>query len=1118
MSKRVAIRHFTKYTYEQPAQIFPQTIRLKPAPHTRTPIISYSLNIRPEKHFINWQQDPFGNYNCRLVFPELVKEFVIDVEVIADLVSFNPFDFFLEEKATKFPFQYEDQLKKELTPYLEIKESGAELLALKAESDQFLGDETINFFVNVNRLVNEKVKYSIRMEPGVQTCTETLTKASGSCRDSAWLLVQLFRNYGIASRFVSGYLVQLKSDETVIDGPNGPTEDFTDLHAWAEVYIPGAGWVGLDATSGLLAGEGHIPLACTPDPVSAAPISGYVSNTKSTMEFRNEVERIYEKPRVSLPYNDLQLENIHRLGSITDGMLEENNVRLTMGGEPTFVSTENLDAEEWNNDADGEEKRIKAFDLTLRLKEQFAPNGLLFFGQGKWYPGEALPRWQNAIIFRKDGKAIWNNLNLLANPNKKGNISTEQMEEFAHELCHQLMVPAKNLHNAYEDVFYYQWEKDNLPANLPVEEIDDEESMARQTLASLLDKGLSTPAGIALPLEWNTNHNCWLSSKWKLTRTDLFLIPGNSALGYRLPLNRLPKVTEEDFEFSPIYDPFEDRDVLPDFQQMIQDRNSQGQLSENVHSYSKETIRTTLCLEIRNGNLYVFLPPFTTIEPFLILVSTLEKVCSKLNIPIILEGYQPPFDHRVSKLSVTPDPGVIEVNIHPANNWQEIRSTYGILFEQANQSKLSAQKFMIDGSHTGTNGGNHITLGGTTPRESPLLRNPELLESMLRFWVNHPALSYLFSSTFVGMTSQAPRVDEGKPDAIYNLEIAFRELSKQNDPPFWMVDRIFRNILTDITGNTHRAEFCIDKLYSPDSMSGRLGILELRGFDMPPHRDMCFVQLLLIRSLVAVFWKNPYKAKMVKWGSVLHDKFMLHHFVRRDMEEVVDYLKSNGIDFNEQWMEPFYEFRFPVLGRVQVDQISLTLRSAIEPWNVLGEEIIKSGTSRYVDSSIERIEVSVEGFNQERYWLLCNNQKVKLTSTNLDEKYVAGIRYKAWAPYSAMHPTIDIDTPLRFDVYDTWNQRSIGGCTYHVMHPGGRNYETRPVNIFEAEGRRLTRFQENRHSPKQITELKEQQIGSGKEQRFVTKNETATGYITTIPIQTRENPEYPYTLDLQFSK
>ena len=1114
MGIQVAIRHSTTYIYDRAVKVWPQVIRLRPAAHSRTKIKAYSLNISPEHHFINWMQDPFGNYQARVTFTDLVKEFKIDVEVIADLVTINPFDFFLEEYAENFPFKYDDLLLSELQPYLVQEKSGPLLNELFEACQKYKGTITVDFLVALNSHIYRHLDYTIRMETGVQPCEYTLEKKLGSCRDFAWVFVQLLRKFGLAARFVSGYLVQLKPDIKSKIGPSGPEADFTDLHAWAEVFVPGAGWIGLDATSGLFAGEGHIPLACTPHPSSAAPVTGSTEVTEVGFEFNNSVERIYEAPRVTKPYTPNQWEQIKSLGYSVDQKLSDLDVRLTMGGEPTFVSTTDMESEQWNNDADGKDKRDLAMELCHKLKASFAPEGLLHFGQGKWYPGEAIPRWQDAIYWRRDGIALWSDDKLLGNPLETGTSTINDAAAFMKQLSSYLGISPDYVQPAYEDKAYYEWEHSNLPDNF--DEDDDDLNMARKTLINLLDRGLDKATGYILPLKRNHESKSWASCQWTFKRDKLYLIPGNSEMGYRLPLDRISKKVDMAEDIVVPANHFEDKETLIDRSAFNTYLTSRAQAAKKPKQKKDnkdkiDVIKSTLCIEVKNGNLFLFLPPLEDINAFLDLNYSIEKTAQDLSQPIIIEGYQAPYHNDIVKLAVTPDPGVIEVNIHPATSWEDILANYDILFDAAEEVGLGTNKFLIDGKHTGTGGGNHITLGGSSPAESPLLRRPDLLRSMLNFWQNHPGLSYLFSSSFIGPTSQAPRVDEGRPDIIYELEIAFKELEKQVDPPFWMVDRIFRNLLTDITGNTHRAEFCIDKLYSPDSQSGRLGILELRGFDMPPHKEMCIVQLLLIRSLLVVFWNEPYKHKLINWGTDLHNKYMMHHFVKEDMHEVVNHINDRGVAFDKEWLDIFLDFRFPSYGDININGINMTLRAGIEPWIVLGEEMSSTGTSRFVDSSVERLEVLVEDFNPERYFLLCNSIKVPLVKTSYKGKYVAAIRYKAWAPYSALHPTIDVNSPLVFDVYDTWNERSIGGCTYHVMHPGGRSYDTFPVNSLEAESRRMTRFWEFNHSPKNESTIATQSENTGVSYVTVHNEIKENIAVKQIPVSF----DFPHTLDLR---
>ncbi|MBU2985452.1 transglutaminase family protein [Saccharophagus degradans] len=1112
MTIRVALQHNTYYKFDRMVNLSPHVVRLRPAPHSRTPITSYSLKVKPETHFINWQQDAFGNYLARLVFPDKTKEFSVEVEVIADMTVINPFDFFLEEYAEKFPFEYEDQQKKELLPYLEANDYGPKFAEL-VKGVSLKPRPTNDFLVELNQSIQKIVDYTIRLEPGVQTPEETLEKKLGSCRDSAWLLVQLFRHLGVAARFASGYLVQLKADEKSLDGPSGAEEDFTDLHAWCEVFLPGAGWVGLDPTSGLFASEGHIPLACTPDPSSAAPIAGFTDKCEVEFDFLNTVARIHEDPRVTKPYTEQQWQEVLALGKFVDSKLVAGDVRLTMGGEPTFVSIDDMESAQWNTAALGEDKLRLAKTLLLKLRDHFAPHGLLHYGQGKWYPGEEIPRWALGLFWRKDNEPLWADHKLLARVDKDYGHGLTTSTKFARKLAAKLGLEKDFAQPAYEDGLHYLLEERSLPNN--IDKLCNSvmrNDLSRKRLVHLLEKGIDKPTGFVLPLAKDLANN-WMSSKWPMRRERIVLIPGDSPMGLRLPLGSLPLEEEKELDVKP--DPFEQRQSLASHSELLQGAEKiQPQVAEPVKEpNAKQTqtvpvVRTALCVESRKGKLHLFIPPIPLLDDYVALIAAIEAVAKEMDVPVIIEGYEPPRDSRLVKLLVTPDPGVIEVNIHPANNWDEIVATTSELYKAARESRLGTEKFMLDGRHSGTGGGNHVTLGAATPADSPFLRRPDLLRSFVTYWQHHPSLSYLFSGGFVGPTSQAPRADEGRDEMLYEMEIAFEQMPDGfvNEP--WLVDRLMRNLLIDITGNTHRAEFCIDKLYSPDSPTGRLGILEFRGFEMPPHYQMSLVQMLLIRALTARFWQNPYKQPLVRWGTLLHDKFMLPHHVWADVKDVVKDLNDHGFPFREEWLLPFQEFRFPHYGRVEVDDIELELCWAVEPWHVLGEEIGSSGTARYVDSSVERLQVKLTGLTEGRHVVACNGRRVPLRNTGKKGEYVAGVRYRAWAPPSALHPTLGTHTPLVFDIIDAWNGRAIGGCTYHVSHPGGRTYETFPVNAFEAESRRVNRFDQMGHTPGPITPRPDLNA---------VREFFPHGKLPKPMAPPPEEPagEYPYTLDLR---
>ncbi len=1060
MTIRVAIHHQTEYRFDRLVTLGPHILRLRPAPHCRTPIHSYSLKIQPQQHFINWQQDPFGNFQARLVFTEKTRLLRIDVDLVADMTVINPFDFFVEESAEHWPFEYEATLRHDLTPYFRCEEAGPRLREWLAQVPR-ARINTIDFLVNLNSRLQRDISYLVRMEAGVQSCEETLEKASGSCRDTAWLLVQIARHLGLAARFVSGYLIQLAPDIKSIDGPSGPEQDFTDLHAWVEVYLPGAGWIGLDPTSGMFAGEGHIPLFCTPDAGSAAPVSGAVDACETEFYFHNRVTRIHEDPRVTRPYSEAQWSAIDALGKAVDARLETDDTRLTMGGEPTFVAIDNMDGAEWNTAALGTQKLQLANDLFRRLVSRFGSGSLTHYGQGKWYPGEPLPRWALSCYWRSDGEPLWRNPALIGSSSKDYGYGIEQARAFAVALSAQLALAERDLIPAYEDAAYLLWQQSEVPVNRDPAQASAKDSIDRKRLARLLQKPADEPAGFVLPLKY---HDGWRSNRWPLRRGHLFLLPGDSPLGYRLPLDSLPWEAAPERDYQPPRDPFDIIEPLP----VMPLTGAEHSAEEAPDSVPESLIHTALCIEPREGRLYIFLPPVSELEHFIKLVYAIETVAEQLQLVVLPEGYEPPSDPRLKLFRITPDPGVVEVNIHPAGSWQELVANTRSLYEEARLARLATEKFMLDGRHTGTGGGNHVTVGGASAADSPLLRRPHLLRSLITYWQHHPALSYLFSGAFIGPTSQAPRVDEARDDNLYELEIAFQQIPDGECDRPWLVDRVLRNLLVDLTGNTHRAEFCIDKLYSPAGTSGRQGLLEFRGFEMPPHWQMSAVQMLLLRALIARFWRKPYTGKLIRWGTELHDRFMLPHFVAQDMRDVVDELRAAGFPFEYAWFEPFVEFRFPVYGRIATLGMELELRWAIEPWHVLGEEMSAQGTSRFVDSSVERLQVKVSGFVAERYLVACNGREVPLRPSGREGEYVAGIRYKAWQPVSGLHPTIGVHAPLVIDIVDRRNGRAIKGCTYHVAHPGGRNYETFPVNANEAEARRVARFWDHGHTPGEL--------------------------------------------------
>jgi uncharacterized protein (DUF2126 family) len=723
-----------------------------------------------------------------------------------------------------------------------------------------------------------------------------------------------------------------------------------------------------------------------------------------------------------------------------------------IGGEPTFTAREHQDLPEWQGGALGADKWTRGRALADELRDRLAPGGLVLHRMGKHYPGESLPRWAIDVVSRRGGAPLWPARELPA----AGSI--EAAQQFGERLATALGV-APELHPAYED----PWEVMRIEASLPImvdprtAGLDDPEE--RRRLAAIVNRGIGQVAGFVLPLArtlagWRTEH-------WTLRRGHLFLVFGDSPLGLRLPLGSIVGAAAP--EWAEALDLPDPRREAPDDGQARRDRAAEPPTRREAVPEPLPGIRTALAIEPRGGELWVFLPPVATFDEFCQLIAALDRAREETGVAIQLEGYGPPPSPDRLRFAVTPDPGVLEVNLPPVASCRQAAELHHTVFEAALATGLTAERYMLDGRAAGSGGGNHITIGGPSPERSPWLRDPGLLASLVTFAQHHPSLSYMFTGLFVGPTSQAPRPDEARHDALYELEIALPKLHEA--PPAWQVDALLRNLLVDIAGSTHRAEISIDKLFDPHTPYGRQGLVELRAFEMPPHPRMLAGQAILVRALVASFVGAPYRHSLARWGQELHDRFLLPYFLWSDFEDVLAHLAARGVGLPADAFRPFVELRCPLAGTIELGAATVEIRNAIEPWHVLGEEATQTGTARYVDSSVERIELRAIGLDEERYQVAVNHMIVPLRRAAGRDVRVGGVRFRAWCPPHSLQPHLGIHHPLKIDIIDTWARRGAAGGVYHVWHPEGRGFDAPPLTRIEAEARRNRRFTREGPSP-----------------------------------------------------
>lgn len=1015
VSTRVAITHRIEQGLPHPTQLPTQWLRLRPAPHARARITAYSLAVDAEPHFINWLRDPFENHLARLDLPEPVGSLDLTVEIVADLVPINPFDFLTEPYAAGFPFEYPAQLLKELQPYLQVEKPGPRLRRWFAELDATQAT-TLERLSDVNGRVHAAHTPVPGPVPTALDPEQLLDRDTCTCWEQAWLLTLSLRHLGLAARFACGYRVDLAAD------PSG--NDSVAFHAWSEVFLPGAGWIGLDPATVLFTNETYLPLASTPDPMRARPILDSQRRLLDVHSERLSVRRLVPEP-ATWPYTTSQWSDIQALGRQVQRDHAELGLEATLGVSLTLTSPKNAEAPEWNFAALGDSKRDAARSLLARLQHRLAPGGVTQEGQGQWYAGEGLPRWRLGCFFRADGVPVWRDPARLGGGH--GDFTPGDARAMAESLADELGIARACVVAAFEDPLHEESRARAFP-NPAAGDLRD--PARRRELAERLSEATGVATGFVLPLRWDHGAERFVSGTWVFRRSRLYLIPGESSLGYRLPLGSLVDDPEGQREAQMQRSPFEALDPLADYASDARAPDGVGLPPATEHPP-----RTGLGVEARSGRLHVFLPPLSHLEHYLQLVAAIERAARANDVTVVIEGYDPPEDPRLLRFSLQPEAGVLRVTLPQTGAWDRQLELLSAAYAQARRCGLEPERVMEDGQRLPAGGGGRMTVGGTRPADSPWLVRPDILCGLIAYFQRHPSLSYFFAGPLVGDGGDAPRPDEGRDEAVYELSIALSRLSGKHAVGPWYPDRVLRHLLADTKGDLKRAEIRTDQLYSPEQAGMRLGRVIIGAFETAPEERTAALQTLLLHGLLSRFARVGDDAKLVRWGTALHDRFMLPQALWQDLGSVISDLNDAGHPFQLEWFQPILALRFPVLGHVQLGAIALELQRAHEPWPLLAEEVSGGGMSRFLDMANERMQVRLSGLTPERYTLVCNDRSVPLQATGVHGEYVAGVRYKVWNPPATMHPTRPAVASLVFDLLDTWTGRVVGGCTYVPRPP-----------------------------------------------------------------------------------
>jgi uncharacterized protein (DUF2126 family) len=536
------------------------------------------------------------------------------------------------------------------------------------------------------------------------------------------------------------------------------------------------------------------------------------------------------------------------------------------------------------------------------------------------------------------------------------------------------------------------------------------------------DENSAAITGYVLPLDHDGTK--WITDDW----TAVFpaavpLFPGESTAGLRLPL---------------------------------------GQLAE-------KNLRRALTAEIRAGTLTIFVPPLL-LAAYLELIAKIEETVTALNLrDIVLAGYAPPPEPTLPTLGLASDPGVLEINLTPSATWADYDAQLAQLYAAAAACGLCARKLQFNGRETGTGGGAHLVFGGPAGLLSPFFAFPALLPSVIRYWQHHPALSYAFTGAYMGPSSQAPRIDESTFEALYELEIACAGAESLGTPQnLALFDLLFRDLLMDRSGNTHRAEISVDKLWNPFAPNGRLGLVEFRAFETHPAPAVQSVTALFVRAILARLAADPFNAPFVRWAGELHDRFFLPAFVWEDLAIICADLRNHGIAFDAEWLRAPWEFRFPKLGefalpvsnlKSEISNPTLVFRQALEAWPLLGESPNAGTVARTVDSSLDRIEARIsEAKFLEGGLLLANGLPCAFRAT-AGGAAACGIRYRAFYLSPSLQPHVPVHAPLLLEWVDRTTLTVVAAARWHVWNPANSAYAAAPADVTLAAARRAERWE-----------------------------------------------------------